>query len=297
MQPSAPAALYLASSLTLLGCAPSEAAERRPASGAPVSSVDASAVSDATGHASGEAASSAAPASAPRDRPWTYTGDKGPQSWGELDPKWEQCGLGKSQSPIDLPSMGDEPRGQSDKLSVDYMSIPLRIKNTGYTMEVQNRTDSFIMVGSKRFDLTHFQLHSPSEHTIAGQRYPLEVQFVNKARDGELAVVAVLFEAGEANKALEEIWKKMPKSETQDFVNHEKKLLSVSDVISLSEGYYQYQGSLTAPPCSEGVRWFVAKETMEVEQRSIDQFRNVLGGRTNRPVQPVGDRKVFFFGM
>jgi carbonic anhydrase len=288
-------AACLASSLALLGCASSEASEKRSASGAAPPGASSSAEPLASGQASAEPSSSAA--APPRNRPWTYTGDKGPQSWGELDPKWEPCGLGKSQSPIDLPSLGDEPRDLSDKLSVDYMSIPLRIKNSGHTMEVQNLTDSFIMVGSKRFDLVHFHFHSPSEHTVAGQRYPLEVQFVNKARDGEFAILAVLLETGEGNKALEEIWRKMPKHETQDFVNHEKKKLNVSDIVSLSEGYYHYPGSLTTPPCTEGVRWFVMKETMEIDSRSVDQFRSILGGRTNRPVQPVGDRKVFFFGM
>lgn len=295
MQPRVLAPLGLASSLTLLGCAPSEASEKRSGSGAAATRATGS-VGETWEQASAAPSASAAVA-LPKDRPWGYTGDRGPQSWGELDPKWEQCGIGKAQSPIDLPSMGDEPRSQSDKLSVDYMSIPLRIKNSGHTLEVQNRTDSFLMVGSKRFDLLQFQFRSPSEHTLAGQRFPLEVQFVNKARDGELAILAVLLEAGDANKTLEEVWRKMPKSETQDYVNHEKKLLSVSDLISLSEGYYAYEGSLTTPPCSEGVRWFVAKETQEIEQRSVDQLRNVLGGRSNRPVQPVGDRKVFFFGM
>jgi carbonic anhydrase len=298
MKPRALTALSLASSLAFLGCSVSEAAEKRSSQeGAASASSSASAHGEASGYASAEAAGSAAPAHGHKDHPWTYTGDKGPESWGELDPKWEQCAHGKSQSPVDLPSIGDEPRGALDKLSVDYMSIPLRVKNNGHTVEVQNRTDSFVMVGSKRFDLVQFHFHSPSEHTIAGQRYPLEVHFVNKARDGELAVVGVLFESGDPNKALEEIWKKMPKSETQDYVNHEKKLLNVSEVISLSEGYYHYPGSLTTPPCSEGVRWFVMKETQEIEQRAVDQFRNVLGGRSNRPVQPVGDRKVFFIEL
>ncbi len=228
------------------------------------------------------------------DHPWAYTGDKGPTNWGDLDPKWEQCEVGKNQSPIDLPAVGDEPHGV-DKLSVDYMAVPLRVKHNGHTVEVQNRTDSFITIGNKRFDLLQFHFHSPSEHTVAGQRFPLEVHFVNKARDGELAVVGVLFETGDFNKTLEEVWKRMPKSETQDYVNHEKRLVNVADLISPTEGYYHYPGSLTTPPCGEGVRWFVMKETRDIEQRAVDLFRAVIGGRSNRPVQPIGARKVFFF--
>ncbi len=282
----------LACSLGLANCSTSEAAEKKSDPHAEGSASGAH--GDASGHASAHASAEHSAHAAHNDHPWLYTGDKGPPKWGELDPKWEACSIGKDQSPIDLPSVGEDASGTQEKLSVDYMTIPLRVKNNGHTIEVQNRTDSFITVGTKRYDLLQFHFHSPSEHTIGGQRYPLEVHFVNKSRDGELAVVGVLFETGDINEALSEIWKKMPRQETQDYVNNEKKLVDVSSVISLSEGYYHYPGSLTTPPCSEGVRWFVMKETKEIEKRSVDLFREVLGGRSNRPVQPLGSRKVLF---
>lgn len=236
------------------------------------------------------------------DHPWTYSGEKGPSHWGELDPKWEACRAGKAQSPVDLPSkpdfpkmsVKDAPKGADDALTIDYVDVPLRVLNNGHTIQVANQGDSYILVGEKRYDLVQFHFHSPSEHTVAGERFPLEAHFVHKSEDGQLAVVGAFFQVGEPGPELAELWRKAPKEETEEPIAAPKKVLDVSTIVSTREGYFAYAGSLTTPPCSEGVRWFVLKHVSTIDKKTVDAFREWFEGRTNRPIQPLGDRSVKF---
>lgn len=234
------------------------------------------------------------------DHPWTYSGEKGPSHWGELDPKWDACRIGKAQSPVDLPERPDFPKipskgkGAEDVLTIDYVDVPLRVLNNGHTIQVANQGDSYILVGDKRYDLVQFHFHSPSEHTLAGERFPLEVHFVHKSEDGQLAVVGAFFQIGEPAPELAELWRKAPKEETEEPVAPPKKVLDVTKIASTREGYFSYAGSLTTPPCSEGVRWFVLKHVSSVDKKTVDAFREWFEGRTNRPIQPLGERAVKF---
>ncbi|MFO0613358.1 MAG: carbonic anhydrase family protein [Polyangiaceae bacterium] len=237
-----------------------------------------------------------------KDHPWTYSGDKGPAHWGELDPKWDACRAGKAQSPVDLPNRPDFPhvapketvKASDETLTIDYVDVPLRVQNNGHTIQVANDGDSYILVGANRYDLVQFHFHSPSEHTLGGERFPLEGHFVHKSEDGQLAVVGAFFTLGEAGPELAELWRKAPKEETEEPIATPKKVLDVSSIVSTKEGYFSYAGSLTTPPCSEGVRWFVLKHVSTVDKKTVDAFREWFDGRTNRPIQPLGDRMVRF---
>ena len=135
-----------------------------------------------------------------------------------------------------------------------------------------------------------FHFHSPSENTINGQYYPLEAHFVHADQDGRLAVIGVMFELGEENSELAKLWKNMPEdSHSQATLLKE---LSALNLMPKEKSYYRFNGSLTTPPCTEGVRWFVLKDTIKASKAQINKFRTVMGTDTNRPVQPINARVI-----
>ena len=267
------------------------------ASGSAVSSAMASASAMPPGSSSAMPATSGSAMAgdkppAPVASDWTYGGERGAVFWGDLKPEWATCKTGQLQSPVDLPSQ-PEPGKEIAKLSIDYLPIPLRIVNTGRTIRVNNIGNNYISLDKTRFELLYFEFHSPSEHTLAGKRYELELQLVHKGADGTLAVVAVMFEKGNASDAFKETWKRVPKVASEKEVVVKGKTVDLSGITSLREGYDHYTGSLTSPPCTEGVSWYVLKKVHQVAAKQIDEFRALTGGRSNRLIQPLGERKVF----
>ncbi len=222
------------------------------------------------------------------DHPWAYTGDKGPTNWGDLDPKWEQCEVGKNQSPIDLPAVGDEPHGV-DKLSVDYMAVPLRVKHNGHTVEVQNRTDSFITIGNKRFDLLQFHFHSPSEEMIDGQQFDMVVHLVHKDGEGRLAVVAVLVEAGARQPALQAVLNNLPLEKGMEVMAGSN--LDLNQILPDNRKYFTYMGSLTTPPCTEDVLWIVMKQPVQATAEQMNLFARMYPMNA-RPIQSARGRTI-----
>jgi len=225
---------------------------------------------------------------------WTYGGKTGPVFWGDLSKSWALCRDGKQQSPIDVPSKTEPAKG-AGRLAIDYLPVPLHIKNNGHTIQVDNVGNNYMTVGKKRYELIQFHFHSPSEHTIAGERFDLEMHLVHKAADKTLAVVAVLFKKGDANEALKLVWKKMPKKVSHEPTIVKKKSVDLSSLLSLREGYNSYSGSLTTPPCSQDVNWFLLKKTHTVSAKQVKQLRERMQGRNNRLIQPLGGRKIFSF--
>ncbi len=281
--------------------AASASASTTAASSSAPASPSASASSSAGPEVSGSAApssSASAASSATHDHAghgkWTYGGKTGPVFWGDLSAGWATCRDGKLQSPIDVPSKTETAK-TAERLAIDYLPIPLHIKNNGHTIQVDNVGNNYLTIGKKRYELIQFHFHSPSEHTIAGERYDLEMHLVHKAADKKLAVVAVLFKSGAANEALKLVWKKMPKKVSQEVTIVKKKSADLSSLLSLREGYDSYTGSLTTPPCSEGVSWYLLKKTHTVSSKQISQLREQMQGRNNRLVQPLGGRKIVSF--
>jgi carbonic anhydrase len=227
---------------------------------APLASGSAAAAGSAAASGSAAAAGSAAASGSASPEPgeWTYGGKTGPVFWGDLSKAWAICRDGKQQSPIDVPSKTEAAKAQP-RLAIDYLPIPLHIKNNGRTIQIDNVGNNYITIGKKRYELIQLHFHSPSEHTIAGQRYDMEMHLVHKAADKTLAVVAVLFKSGDASDALKVVWKKMPKQVNAEPTIVKNKSVDLSSLLSLREGYDFYQGSLTTPPCSEGVSWYLLK--------------------------------------
>jgi len=222
---------------------------------------------------------------------WGYTGHEDPSHWGDLDPKYAECKLGGSQSPINInKDIIVETKGLAP-INFHYTTSAASVINNGHSVQVNIKPGSFIKIDGKEFELKQFHFHTPSENQIDGKNFPLEAHFVHQAKDGSLAVVAVMFEDGKANAIINKIWKKMPhKAGEKAACSLPAEMINA--LLPKDKEYYRFDGSLTTPPCSEGVRWFVLKDYSEVSKDEVDEFLHTLHHPNNRPVQPINARKV-----
>lgn len=220
---------------------------------------------------------------------WDYaeTGAEGPGNWGTLDPTFSMCSDGRNQSPVDLSGMVES---DLPFIRFNYTKGGSEVLNNGHTIQVNYQPGSTITVAGATFELKQFHFHSPSENTIQGQAYPLEAHFVHADGDGNLAVVAVMYRTGELNDELEKAWSMMPEAAG------EKKALSamVSGMALLpkDKDYYRFSGSLTTPPCSEGVVWLVMKDPIVASVEQIKKFTTTMHHPNNRPIQPKNARLI-----
>jgi carbonic anhydrase len=230
---------------------------------------------------------------APQPAPvaWGYTGDVGPERWGDLQTEFSLCKSGKAQAPIDLPSKADKGPGLK-ALAFEYPTISLALLNNGHTVQVPSTGAGSVAEGADKWDLVQFHLHAPSEHTLDGKRYDAEIHFVHKNAKGELAVVGVLVRKGKENKLLKGFFDNAPAEAGTDPKPVAGATVDLKAILPAQTGYFTYSGSLTAPPCSEGVTWFVLKTPVEASAEQLAKFHEVTHGDTSRPVQPLGERKV-----
>ena len=217
---------------------------------------------------------------------WTYEGEEGPQHWGELDPTYAVCGTGVHQSPIDIsaPSEND-----LTNIVFNYQPSEVKILNNGHTVQVNYDSGSFIELDAVRYDLLQFHYHAPSEHVIDGKSFPAEVHLVHKNADGQLAVVGILLEEGNENLAFDPFIKNMPveKSEAKDI----GVTLNANELLPDIQTTFRYSGSLTTPPCSEGVNWLVMTNPVELSSAQLSKLDELFEDN-NRPLQEVNDRSI-----
>ena len=218
---------------------------------------------------------------------WTYEGAHGPTHWGSLDAAYETCQVGKVQSPIDI-------RGAkaADLPAIDfsYQPSPLRLVDNGHTIQVTYAPGSFITVGDQKYELQQFHFHHPAEETVNGRSYPLVAHLVHKNAEGKLAVVAVLLTEGKANDVVESVWKHLPAEEGKE-VGPEGVSVDASGLLPATRGYFTFAGSLTTPPCTEGVTWFVLKDPVQLSSSELALFAKKYPHNA-RPVQPLNARAV-----
>lgn len=222
---------------------------------------------------------------------WGYTGEEDPAHWGDLDPKYAECKLGGSQSPIDITHENTVKTIGLEPIKFNYKTSAVSVINNGHTVQVNIAEGSTITVDGKEFELKQFHFHAPSENHIDGQAFPMEAHFVHAAKDGSLAVVAVMFKDGTNNPIINKIWKKMPHQAGE---KNSCKLSAemINEILPADKTYYRFDGSLTTPPCSEGVRWFVMKHYSEVSAEEVEEFSHIMHHPNNRPIQPTNARKV-----
>jgi carbonic anhydrase len=230
------------------------------------------------------AAGTAAMAAGPHH--WGYAGEGAPGNWGKLDPAFATCATGKEQSPIDLAKSTKAERGAAQ---FDYKDGTAEIVNNGHTVQVNYQPGSAITVDGRAYELKQFHFHAPSENTINGKHFPMEVHLVHQDKDGKLAVVAVMFTEAAANPMLASLSPGLPEKEGQ---KRALAPLNADGLLPKDRHYYRFPGSLTTPPCSEGVSWLVVTQAVPASKAQIAAFAKAIGHPNNRPVQPLNARQV-----
>jgi carbonic anhydrase len=220
---------------------------------------------------------------------WGYIGEFAPDAWDKADPSFMICKTGKNQAPIDiLPQYKTE----LPELHVEYPIRGNSAVNNGHTVQVQFPRGNFLKVGGDSFALVQAHFHSPAENRYQGKTYPMEAHFVHQDREGNLAVLAVLFEEGNSNPGLAFLWENMPRKTGE--VKNLPGGFDPASLIPSSKEYAYFNGSLTTPPCSEGVRWYVLKDAVSAEKEQIETFSSVMGHPNNRPLQSLNARPVLY---
>ncbi len=217
---------------------------------------------------------------------WAYSGEKGPENWANLHEDFGACN-GRNQSPIDLSGFIES---DLPPIAFDYRPGGHETLNNGHTVQVNYSEGSHIIVDGVRFDLKQFHFHAPSENLIDGRSFPLEAHLVHADQSGNLAVVAVMFVEGEANTTLATAWSRMPEhaGDTHELTPP----IAAEGILPSNRDYYRFNGSLTTPPCSEGVRWLVMKSSISTSRDQIEVFSHAIHHPNNRPVQRVNARPI-----
>ncbi|SRR6266481_839364 len=221
---------------------------------------------------------------------WAYEGPTGAEHWGDLDPEYATCKVGKEQSPIDIRSAK---KAELPAIRFEYKRGPLKIINNGYTAIRVNYAPgngNFLIVGDRRYELTQFHFHHPSEEYIYGKQFDMVAHLIHQARDGKVAAVAVLLKAGSANSTVHRLWEHMPNTPGKEEVIAGVEV-NPTGLLPRDTSYYTYMGSLTAPPCTEGVTWLVLKTPVDISAEEISMFAK-LYPRDVRPLQPLNGRVV-----
>jgi carbonic anhydrase len=218
---------------------------------------------------------------------WAYDGPGDPKHWGKLDPAFAECSNGHRESPIDIKGAKKE---NLPALKFDYNAVPLSIVDNGHTVTVNYAAGSTLTVGDEVYKLTQFHFHHPSEEHINGKRFDMVAHLVHTDAEGHMAVVAVFFTQGAASSLLESLWRNIP-AEKERTVALSSVSINVKDLLPEDLGYYTFSGSLTTPPCTEGVTWYVLKTPATLSQQQLATFAKLYPAN-NRPIQPTYQREI-----
>lgn len=218
---------------------------------------------------------------------WSYTGAGEPKNWGKLDSANFACATGDRQSPIDIKNAKS---ADLPALKLDYKPSALNIIDNGHTIQVNFAEGSTLTVGDKTYELKQFHFHHPSEEHVGEKVFPLVAHLVHADDEGHLAVVAVLFTEGAANPLIETLWKNIP-AEKEKAKDVPSVSIQLQDMLPSDHGYFTYTGSLTTPPCSEGVTWYVLKNHMTISKEQLAAFARIYPLNA-RPIQPTNGREI-----
>ena len=216
---------------------------------------------------------------------WTYEGEEGPSHWGELDTTYAVCGTGKSQSPIDVANPAEQDLAN---ISFHYQPSEVNILNNGHTVQVNYDAGSYIELDNARYDVVQFHYHAPSEHTVDEESFPAELHIVHRNADGNLAVVGILLKEGTENAAYQPFINNLPAEKTDTKDAGVK--INGMDLLPPVQTTFRYSGSLTTPPCTEGVNWLLMTTPVDLSMQQLTALDSLFEGGNNRPVQPINDR-------
>ena len=227
---------------------------------------------------------------------WHYEGAEGPANWGKLSPAFAACSEGRSQSPIDISTAT---RGTPPELRTTFPPAELRIAhhdhiadgiNNGHTIQINYAGADTLTLGGAAYQLAQYHFHSPSEHTVDGRHFPMEMHMVHKSGDGKLAVVGVFIAEGAHNRAFDPVWSNLP-AQTGVETHFPAVKVDVDALLPPARTSYRYLGSLTTPPCSEGVNWIVMTTPIQLSSEQVGAFTRLIRDN-NRPVQMLNGRTV-----
>jgi carbonic anhydrase len=238
------------------------------------------------------------PAQTPQAPPaWHYEGAEGPANWAKLSPAFASCGNGRAQSPIDI--VKPTPAKDAPALKATFPPAALRIVhnehkadsiNNGHTIQVNYTQGDTLTLGTEAYQLAQYHFHAPSEHTVNGKHFPMEMHMVHTAPGGKLAVIGIMINSGKHNAAFDPIWSNLPKQKGAESHLPAVKV-DVDALLPRARTTYRYDGSLTTPPCSESVKWLMMTTPIELSASQIGQF-TALVKNNNRPVQPLNGRPI-----
>ncbi len=218
---------------------------------------------------------------------WNYRGIEGPEHWGMLSKEYTTCEKGNRQSPIDI-TMADH-GDHHQELVFHYQTSQLHETNNGHTIQVSHLSGCRVDLNNRKYKLRQFHFHAPSEHHIEGKAFPMEMHLVHQDNDNHILVIAVMMETDATQPVLSKLWKWLPEQREKEVSIPLE--LSLTDVLPTNTHHYTYSGSLTTPPCTEGVQWIVLKEPMHVTKQDVDQFVHIIGHNA-RPIQPLRNRPI-----
>jgi len=223
------------------------------------------------------------------DVTWSYVGETGPSNWHTLHPEYAACGEGEKQSPINIDVSTVELNDDLEALELTYQSTPFTLENNGHTFQLTDPTgENSIELQGEEYTLQQFHFHIPSENTLNGNHFEMEGHLVHKNEAGELAVLAFLIEEGEDNSVLAEAFSSIPSQNNKEELN-----IKLDSLLPEDMSTFRYSGSLTTPPCSEGVSWVVLEEPIELSEQQIEAFSESFPHGNARDPQPLNKREVY----
>jgi len=237
----------------------------------------------------GLAAMAAAQTTDQNAAPWSYFGKTGPLEWGRLDPAYQACAKGHEQSPLDI--RGAHLNKALQPIEFHYIAGPVTLVNDGHTILARVDPGSYIVAGGVRYELIQFDFHHPSEEAVRGKVTDMDVQLLHRGKDGSMAVVTVRLreEAGNPNAVLAMLWPHLPK--TAGATGRVTEMVSAAGLLPADRGYWTFMGSLTAPPCTEGVRWFVFVQELSLSRVQLRTFAALFRMNT-RGLQDAHGRRI-----
>lgn len=222
---------------------------------------------------------------------WSYEGDTSPEHWAELDQLFTTCSTGTAQSPVNILHDKVKTDETLSPLKVEYSPSPVSIINNGHTIQVNlNNQNNKLTVEGKTYILQQFHFHLPSEHEVDGKHAEMELHLVHKSEDGSLAVLGVMIQSGSENTVLNKLWSVLPAEESEQETVVDGPF-DPAGLLPADLHSFRYQGSLTTPPCTEGVQWIVLENPVTWSGEQIGKFAAIFP-HDNRPVQPLGSREI-----
>ncbi|GJL52805.1 carbonic anhydrase [Candidatus Nitrospira salsa] len=218
---------------------------------------------------------------------WDYMGIDGPEHWGMLTKEYMTCETGNRQSPINI-SMAKHGQ-QHNSLVIRYHPSQVYELNNGHTIQVSHASGCEADLNNRTYKLRQFHFHAPSEHHIEGQAFPMEMHFVHQDKKGHILVIAVMMKTDSSMPVLEKLWRWLPKQQGREVSLPLE--FSIADILPTATHHYSYSGSLTTPPCSEGVQWILLKEPIHITKEDVEGFRQIIGHNA-RPIQPRRNRNI-----